>query len=343
MTWKADAFLENLYKDVQEQTAHMAADQSRAERKAYLKRTLKELTGGFTADECYEPVLLERVVCNGYVRERVELSAVSGLSFAAYILIPDGHAGEKLPAVLAIHGHGYGSREIVGLNADGTVDEKAPGIHQHFALQLMRRGMVVIAPDIVGFGERLLDADLAKNANAPNSCYSMATQLLLHGKTLTGLRVTESLAALDYLAARPEVDSRRIGIMGFSGGGLIAYTAAVLDERLKAVAITGFTNTFKDSIMAVHHCVCNYTPHMLRYAELPEWISLIAPRPLFLESGANDPIFPAAGFARAAEQLRSFYAAEGAEDRLATDCFPGIHEISGRITYDWLVRTLKGL
>lgn len=340
MTWRADSLLEQLYisslKRIEQERLQMLP----SERKIYLKETLERLIGSFEPSGKCEATIIERVVCDGYVRERVELSAVSGLSFAAYVLIPDGYEQTTIPAVLAVHGHGYGSREIVGLNFDGTVDENPPGIHQHFALQLVKRGLLVIAPDIVGFGERLLEGDLTEDGLAPSSCYKMSTQLLMLGKTLTGLRVMESRLVLDYLASRPEVDAERLGIMGFSGGGLISYITAALDERLKAVVLTGFTSTFKESIIAVDHCICNHIPDILLYAELPEWIGLIAPRALFLESGEHDPIFPKQGFLQSVEDIRKIYEAENAANQLSSDLFPGVHEISGRYSYDWLAETM---
>ncbi|WP_339314998.1 alpha/beta hydrolase family protein [Paenibacillus sp. FSL R10-2734] len=345
MTWKADSFLNQLYNDSLKriEQERSKVQEAPSERKAFLKETLGRLIGSFQSSGKCEATVIERVVCDGYVRERVELSAVNGMSFAAYVLIPNGYEGKKIPAVIAIHGHGYGSREIVGLNFDGSVDDKSPGIHQHFALQLVRRGMLVIAPDVVGFGERLLEADLTDGRTAPSSCYKMSTQLLMLGKTLTGLRVMEIGSVLDYLGSRSDVDTERLGIMGFSGGGLISYITAALDERIKAVVLTGFTNTFKDSIIGVDHCICNHIPNILLYAELPEWIGLISPRALFLESGERDPIFPKQGFQKSVEDIRKIYEAENAPDQLSSDLFPGVHEISGRYSYDWLADTLHGL
>ncbi|MBY0158382.1 dienelactone hydrolase family protein [Cytobacillus firmus] len=338
--WRADAFLESMYNEAVEKTKDSQASMSAEERKRYLEQALRRLIGEFETNENHKPVLLEQESCDGYIRERIELSAVPGLSFASYILIPEDQ-GKPMPAAVAVHGHGYGSREIVGLRQDGSSDPEPPGIHQHFAVQLVRRGMVVIAPDVAGFGERRLAADLARNPEAANSCHRLSTQLLMHGKTLAGLRVAETLRALDYLAERPEVQPDRIGIMGFSGGGLISFLCAALDERIRAAVLAGYPNTFKDSIMAVQHCICNYIPGMLSHAELPEWIGLISPRSLYLESGADDRIFPAAGFNLAVEQLRDTYRRAGAEERLRTDLFPGAHEISGRNSYDWLCSELE--
>ncbi|WP_373233179.1 dienelactone hydrolase family protein [Cohnella sp.] len=338
--WNGDALIDKLYEQAREHRERIGRDEAPGQKKSRLKDSLKASLGEFelTADT-YNPDLLERVECDGYIRERVELSVVSGLTFGAYILIPANAAG-KLPGVIAVHGHGYGSRQICGMRPDGTTDTGEPDIYNHFAVQLVKKGFVVIAPDVIGFGERRMQADLAVDPDTPSSCYTMSTHLLMLGKTLTGLRVAEMLGTLDYFAQRPEVDSTRIGIAGFSGGSLIAYVASALDERIRASLLIGFPNTFKDSIMAVHHCVCNYSPGILMQAELPELMGLIAPRPLFLESGDNDPIFPAVGFSKAVQQLQQIYKQEGVDHLLKYDLFPGVHEISGRISFEWLKSVL---
>ncbi|WP_169086249.1 dienelactone hydrolase family protein [Paenibacillus sp. PL91] len=337
--WNGDSYLERLYEEAISRHRKRSTQEIQNERKIKLKATLGDLIGHFEPNIKHTPKVLERVQCDGYTRERVELSATPELTFAAYVLIPNDAKG-PMPSVLALHGHGYGSREIVGLLKDGSPDLAEPGIHQHFAVQLVKRGMVVIAPDVIGFGERRLLADLARNPDAPSSCFTLSTKLMMLGKTLTGLRVTEALKAFDHLSSRPEVDEDRIGLMGFSGGGLIGFAASVLEARIHATVLTGFTNTVKESIFAVPHCIDNYTPGLLVHAELPELIGLIAPRPLFLESGVQDPIFPVAGFRKAAAEIQAIYEAEGAGDKLEIDVFPGRHEISGRLAYDWLKRTL---
>lgn len=337
--WNGDSFLERLYDEAIEKHRKDSKLEWRNERRPKLKAALRHAIGTFESNSEHTPKVLERVQCDGYIRERVELSATPDLTFAAYVLIPN-HPSGTLPAVVALHGHGYGSREIVGLLRNGSPDEGVPGIHQHFAIELVKRGMIVIAPDVIGFGERRLLTDIADNPDAPSSCFKLSTQLMMLGKTLVGLRVKEALKAFNYLASRPEVDSTRIGLMGFSGGALVGYAASVLEARIKATVLTGFTNTVKDSIFAVNHCVDNYIPGLLVHAELPELIGLITPRALFLESGERDPIFPVEGFRKAAAEIKEIYAAEGAGDKLETDVFPGAHEISGRLSYDWLKKAL---
>ncbi|QMV40945.1 dienelactone hydrolase [Cohnella cholangitidis] len=337
--WHGDAFVGTLVEQARKIRDQRAQAESAERKKIRLKQSLRDSLGDFERTEADCPITLERVECDGYIRERVELSAVAGLSFGAYVLIPANSSG-KLPGVIAVHGHGYGSRQICGMREDGTADAGEPDIYNHFAIQLVKKGFVVIAPDVIGFGERRLKSDLAVDPNARSSCYTLSTHLLMLGKTLTGLRVAEMLGALDYFARRPEVDSNRIGIAGFSGGSLISYVAAALDERIRAALLIGFPNTFQDSIMAVHHCLCNYTPGILTQAELPELMGLISPRPLFLESGDADPIFPAHGFHKAVQEVKRIYGLENAERLIGSDLFPGKHEVSGRYSFDWLKQAL---
>jgi hypothetical protein len=56
------------------------------------------------------------------------------------------------------------------------------------------------------------------------------------------------LAAIDYVAARPDVDPARIGVVGFSMGGDVAIDVAAVDPRIKALVIEGATGTYEEEI-----------------------------------------------------------------------------------------------
>ncbi|WP_080840773.1 alpha/beta hydrolase family protein [Cohnella massiliensis] len=284
-----------------------------------------------------DPVLLERTPCDGYVRERVEITTFDGLRMPLYVLLPEGAGNRRGPAVLAIHGHGYGSREICGLEPDGSPRRGDPGLHKDFAVTLARQGFVVAAPELLGFGDRRFSRDAAEGP-AKSSCYAMSVHLLMTGHTLAGYRVYETMRALDYLCGRSEVDGDRIGAMGISGGGLVAAFASALDERIRRTVVSGYANTFRGSILDRDHCLDNYVPGILQEAEMPELIGLIAPRALLIESGDEDRVFPAASAREAYAKLREIYEAAGAPDRLEADFFAGGHEIGGAKAFGWLGR-----
>ncbi|MGN8647413.1 dienelactone hydrolase family protein [Gracilibacillus sp. HCP3S3_G5_1] len=310
------------------------------ERKLTLKSSLLELLGDFSyLDETrleMKPELIETTNFDDYTRELISLPVTDLISIPVYILTPKKES-QVYSTVLALHGHGYGVKEAVGLTKIGEEEQGELGIHKQFAVELVKRGFKVFAPEVIGFGDRRLTRD--KEAGKINSCESMATNLLMEGKTLAGLRIWEARRLLDYMETCTEVDSERIGMMGFSGGAVITTYTAALDLRVRATVLTGFPNTFKGSIMAMHHCIDNYIPGILNYAELPEWISLISPRCLFIESGEKDPIFPNKYVKEAIAEIEKYY--HNRPEKFGYDIFPGVHEISGRKSYDWLKHQLQ--
>ncbi|SER51744.1 Dienelactone hydrolase [Gracilibacillus ureilyticus] len=334
---KLDQLFEQFYNQALEDSIKAVGP---VERKLTLKMNLLNLLGDFSDLEeekvAFQPEILEIKEFGEYTRELIILPVTDVLEIKMYVLTPNNDK-ETYPSVLALHGHGYGVKEIVGLKADGTEDEGIPGIHQHFAVQLVKRGLKVFAPEVIGFGERMLTRDVEQGKQ--NSCEAMATNLLMEGKTLAGLRVWEARQVLNYIEGRQDTEPGRIGMMGFSGGALVtAYTAA-LDPRVKATVLTGFTNTFKGSIMSMRHCIDNYVPGILNYAELPEWIALIAPRGLFVEAGINDPLFPNKHVKEAITVLEEAY--QSRPEKFSYDMFEGGHEISGRKAYDWLNKQIS--
>ncbi|MFC4401811.1 dienelactone hydrolase family protein [Gracilibacillus xinjiangensis] len=332
---KLDQLFEQFYNQALEDSIKAVGP---VERKLTLKMTLLNLLGDFSNLEenmvLSEPHIIEKKDFGDYTRELLILPITDILEIKMYILTPNKEA-QSYPSVLALHGHGYGVKEIVGLKENGEEDEGSEGIHQHFAVKLVKRGLKVFAPEVIGFGERMLTRDL--EIGKQNSCEAMATNLLMEGKTLAGLRVWEARQLLNYMESRTDV--KNIGMMGFSGGALVtAYTAA-LDTRVNATVLTGFTNTFKGSIMSMRHCIDNYVPGILNYAELPEWISLISPRALFIEAGINDPLFPNQYVKEAVTGIEEAYASR--PEKFSYDMFEGTHEISGRKAYDWLIDQLS--
>lgn len=195
---------------------------------------------------------------SGYRRVYLEYESAPGVIVPAWLLIPEGLNGPA-PAVIAVHGHGYGMDELVGINADGSERAEPEGYHQDFALALCRRGLVVLAPELRGFGRRREPRDQAAGP-ASNSCHVTAWWGIMLGRPLLGSRVSDVLRGIDLLQSLPEVGEQRIGIMGGSGGGAVALFAAALEPRFCAAVISSYFCIFKDSILAMQHCACNYLP-----------------------------------------------------------------------------------
>ncbi|MBW4082690.1 prolyl oligopeptidase family serine peptidase [Paenibacillus sp. S150] len=310
-------------------------------RQALSGRFLQRLGGFPPVRASLAPVLLERTERPDYIRERLEITTYEGLRMPVYLMIPKQPLSFPAPAVVAVHGHGYGSREIVGLTPDGAERTDTPGLHKDFAVSLVRRGFVVAAPEMFGFGDRRLIEDKLAGEPGRNSCFRLSAQLLMTGETMAGFRVYETLRVLDYLQSRTDAAPERTGIMGISGGGLVAGFAAALDERFRCAVVSGYTSTFAASILSRSHCLDNYIPGLLNDAEMPDLLGLIAPRGLFLEVGDKDHLFPPEAARGAYARLQEIYAAAARShpagvSAVTADLFDGGHEIHGGPAFAWL-------
>lgn len=341
MKFSVDSYLDNLYHNNHIQLAFDAKDRAqwklwRDELKSKFIDSLGDLPKG---DVDLNPQILEEVDCGSYIRQRVVYNTDEMLSMPAYVLIPKDIERDKFPSVIACHGHGYGSREVIGLQPDGKDNSKCPTYQNNFGLELVKRGFLVIVPELLGFGDRRLIED-SKKPPEENSCYRISTYLLMVGRTMAGMRTWEIIRTIDYLLTRDDVDSERIGCMGISGGGLVCAFASAIDERIKCSIISGYANTFKGSIMSVRHCIDNFIPSILKIAEMPDIIGLIAPRPLLIEAGTSDHIFPIKSVYEAHSQVEEIYRLLEAEDKLKLYVFEGGHELDGYKSYLWLERWL---
>jgi hypothetical protein len=68
---------------------------------------------------------------------------------------------------------------------------------------------------------------------------------------------------------------------------------------------------------------------------------LIAPRPLFVESGEKDDIFPIHASVESVTRVREIYSVFGAAELLEQEIFPGEHAFWGKRGIPFLARYLK--
>ena len=90
--------------------------------------------------------------------------------------------------------------------------------------------------------------------------------------------------------------------------------------------------------MATIHCECNYVPGILRFAEMADLAALIAPRPLLIEAGTADPIFPVDAVRAGCAEVARAYALLGVDGNFDQDIFEGGHRFSGAKAFDWLAQ-----
>ena len=310
----------------------------------HLREEVLRLLGGFPVGACaLSPRLLETRAEAAYTRQWVAIQTMPGEFMPVFVLIPHLQGDARLKPVIALHGHGtWGAEAIIGDSTNPAITEFNHRMNYDYAGQLAKRGYMVFAPDLRGFGPRLEDPD-QREADDPawiSSCYSVSVNALLLGKTLLGMRVYDVMRLIDYIQTRPETSVESLGCVGLSGGGMLTLFTTALDERITCAVVSGYFNTFRASIMSIHHCLCNFVPGLVKVAEMADIAGLVAPRPLLIESGTQDSIFPVEATREAYAELQKIYAEFGATERLDIDIFEGEHSWSGTKAYDWLARWL---
>jgi dienelactone hydrolase len=334
------AFSRDLYASAPRRLRFQARTRREAEQwQRELAAKITELVGGFpTARAPLRPQVLESRSFAAYRREKVVFDSRPGVSVLAYVLTPS-RGTPPSPVMICVPGHGRGVDDIVAIDEQGRDRTDKAGYQHDFAVQVAEAGLAAVAIEPMGFGCRR-DPLNAQRGLAQKGCEPIAGGALMLGQTLIGWRVWDIMRTLDFIATRPDLDAARSGCMGISGGGTATLFAAALEPRLKVAMVSGYLNTFRDSIGSLAHCVDNYVPGILNWAEMHDVAGLIAPRPLFVESGEQDRIFPVQASVESFRAVREIYKVFGAEDRVEQEVFPDEHTFWGRRGIGFLVRQL---
>ena len=267
-------------------------------------------------------VVVEReTVTAGVLERRFLVESEPGASVPCRLLVPESVAS-PVPVMLCLQGHTPGMHISLGRARNDSERALTDG-GRDFARQALARGFAALVVELRGFGERadrrraaLRDPFLDLASQDPNvTCKHAAMVALLLGRTSLGEKILDLRAVLDAAASFPEVAGAPIYAIGNSGGGTLAWYAAAVEPRLAGLVLGSCFCTFAASIGRVDHCCDNYLPGALRWFDFPDLAMLVAPRPLVVVQGDEDPLFPLDGVETAFARANAIYAAAGAADR----------------------------
>jgi dienelactone hydrolase len=305
-----------------------------------LRAKLTELVGGFPSSRApLNPAVLDTRSVPGYTREKIVFDSQPGVSVLAYLLLPE-KARRPAAVMICVPGHGRGVDDIVGIDEKGNERTDKAGYQHDFAIQVAEAGIAALAIEPMGFGCRR-DPLNARQGLGRKACDPVAGGALLVGQTMIGWRVWDIMRTIDYIATRSELDQNRIGCMGISGGGTVTVFSTALEPRIRVALVSGYLNTFRASIGSLAHCSDNYVPGILNWAEMHDLAGLIAPRPLFVESGEKDNIFPIQASIESFNEVQKIYSVFGARDLAEQEVFPDEHAFWGKRGIPFLARQLK--
>lgn len=336
-----DNFLRKLYERTKPSLAFKAKSKEEfIEWKEKLKNKIKELLGDFPEPAPLNPKLLSKEYTEHFIREKWLIQSEEDCWVPLYLLVPKNRKG-RLPAILCAHGHGpYGKDSVAGVHFnDPARESEIQRLNYNYGEQMTIAGFVTVAPDWRSFGERI---GYHNPYSGRDICNIHFLQHLILGRTLLGANIFDGMRVIDFLVTREEVDPSRIGCMGLSFGGTMTTYLALLDDRIKAADIICYATTTEHyAISRPNFCGSQIVPYLYKYADVPDVIAAMAPKPLLIESGASDTCFWIHSALKAHEIIKKAYEVAGVPENFWIEVFPGEHSFSGRLAFSFFKKFLS--
>ena len=209
---------------------------------------------------------------SGYHIEKLIYESEPGIVIPSLLYVPEAGAGKKA-ALLMITG-------------DGKADSASE------AEPFVKAGVIVLSIDARGFGETRVTAEVnSREFDHYFGDYDDAMKALLVGKTMVGMRALDITRGVDLLSARQDVDPSKVYVYGKDGGAVPALYAAVLDHRIKKLALEGMLSSYESVVKnKVHRQVFeSIVPGALKFYDFPDLVATLAPRDVWIVNG-NDPM-----------------------------------------------------
>ncbi|NCO33597.1 MAG: prolyl oligopeptidase family serine peptidase [Armatimonadetes bacterium] len=251
-------------------------------RRAHILENMQLVMGQRPGKERRVPLdvqVLEEGRLPRFIRKKISFAVEPADRVPAYLLIPN-NLKRKAPAMLCLHQTiAIGKGEPAGIGGSANL---------HYAQELAERGYVALAPEYPRFGDYSIDA------------YAMGYD----SASMKG--IWNHMRAVDLLQSLPEVDDRRIGVIGHSLGGHNSLFVAAFDKRIKAVVtscgFTAFPKYLGGELTGWSHP--GYMPRIATVygknpAKMPfdftEILGSLAPRPVFINAPLHDGNFEVTG------------------------------------------------
>lgn len=267
---------------------------------------------------------------DGYRIEKLVFESRPGFRVTANLYIPAGSG--PFPALLGVAGH--------------SETGKADPVYQHVWVSMARRGVLVLAYDPPGQGERIAFLNPSTRTSTVGvgtpEHTAEGTQCLLAASSFAAYEIWDGIRAVDYLQTRKDVDGRRIGVAGNSGGGTQAAYLLALEPRLSVGVISCFMTTWERlwKNPGPQDAEQNFPGFVAAGWDFGDFLIAAAPRAVLVTAATRD-FFPVAGTRAVVEEQRRIYRTLGRPENAGYFEFNDTHGWSQprrEAAYRWLER-----
>ncbi|HVE40954.1 MAG TPA: prolyl oligopeptidase family serine peptidase [Planctomycetota bacterium] len=246
-------------------------------RQELLRAKFIEALGGFPEKTPLNGRVVGTLKGDGFRVEKVIYESRPNHHVSAVLYLPEGKG--PFPGVLVPCGH--------------SDKGKAEEAYQRVSQLLVRNGLAVLCYDPIGQGERMqLLNDDGKPAIKGNTTEHTMSGIgaLLVGWSCASFRIWDGIRSIDYLESRPEIDAKRIGCTGNSGGGTLTSYLMAIDERIAVAAPSCYVTTMERLLATIgpQDAEQNITGQIAFGMEQTDYVTMRAPKPTLICTGTQD-------------------------------------------------------
>ncbi|MHC4875018.1 MAG: alpha/beta hydrolase [Planctomycetota bacterium] len=327
---------QDAYKALDRRTDTFERLQTADDIRAYQQR-LREVfitqLGGFPERSPLNAKTVKTIRSDGYRIECVIFDSQPNHRITANLYLPD--ADGPVPGVAVSSGH---SRTA-----------KTADYNQRFGIAMAKHGMAALCFDPIGQGERsqmLKDDGQPKFSGTTTEHFFIGVGSTLVGRNTATYRVWDAMRAIDYLISRPEIDSKKIGMTGCSGGGTLTSYTMALDDRVAVAAPACYLTTFRRLIETIgpQDAEQNIFGQLDHGLDHPDYVLLRAPKPTIISSTTDD-FFSIDGAWENYRQAKRVYSKLGYPERVdlvEVEGKHGVHPQNLASITQWMQRWLLG-
>lgn len=245
-------------------------------RQEALRAKFIEAIGGFPAKTPLNGRVVGTLERGDYRVEKVIYESRPNHHVTAALYLPRGTG--PFPGVIMPMGH--------------SSNGKAADYAQRGSILLAKNGIACLCYDPIGQGERmqLLGAGGKPVIQGTTEHTQVGIGALLVGRSTASYRIWDGIRSLDYLASRPEIDPKRLGCTGCSGGGTLTSYLMALDDRILAAAPSCYVTTLERLFATIgpQDGEQNIPGQVAFGMEHPDYLTMRAPRPTLLATATQD-------------------------------------------------------
>jgi len=249
------------------------------------------------------PQVTGRIERDGYAIEKVVFQSQPRHYVTGLVYLPK--VGGRVPGVLVPCGH--------------STNGKGADTYQRACILLARCGMVALCYDPIEQGERaqLLDAQGKPVSPSVGGHSLLGVGSALLGRNTATYRIYDGMRAIDYLQSRPEVDPKRIGCTGNSGGGTLTAYLMALDDRIQAAAPSCYLTSFRRLLETAgpQDAEQNIAGKVAFGMDHSDYLLMRSPRPTLMCCATHD-FFDITGAWATFRKAKRFYARQGYAERV---------------------------